>query len=69
MLHVVLLICNMATAECTIQTARSYYTIETESFAMSGCAMYGLMASARLSELYDHTTERVVVQCPDERRK
>lgn len=58
-----LLVCSLETQDCTIQTARIYFTIPTDRLTPMGCLQIGMMEMARMDGLYDQKTERVVTTC------
>lgn len=60
-LQAVLLICNIASHECSLATASSHYTIVCENQTPMGCVNEGYEQFARMSGLYDSKTQYPIV--------
>jgi hypothetical protein len=56
-LKIVLLICNIATSECTVQTSVSHFTVECDNTLPMHCIQQGQEELAKMEGLYDHTTQ------------
>lgn len=61
-LKIVLLICNIGTAHCTLETAHSHFTMECASQLPSQCLMQAQEELAKMAGLYDTKTQVPFIQ-------
>lgn len=62
-LKIVLLICNIASVECSDATAVSRYVLYSDSGTPGACLFMGQVELARMNGLYDQASQRVVIKC------